>query len=419
MFEVVISLFLRFSGAIAKLILMLYLAKFSDPETLGQFGVIVAIIAIASQVVGLDVHYFNSRIISSEEKNLVSKTIMSQLFLHLLTYIVLIPILVILFLFDFIELKSLMYLFFLIIFEHLSIEASRFLQFILRPNLGAVVLFIRNTLFVIIFIVASFLNQAYLSIDFLMESWLFSIVIAFAFGIYFIKDYIFIDDAKIFMHKSYYYELIKKSFPFLVASIFFLLTQYLDRLILNVFEGDYLVGILFFFASIASALHLFVTYTVGVFHGPIAIKRFRNEGLDGYSSEKFLMVKKSIIATLVALLLCIILINPLLTLINQDYIPYLNVFYIFLVVQVFAVVSDFFQLDLYVRGMDKEIMYSSLAGGVSTFILQIILVKLFSIYGAAFATLLGIMLLTIFRYIFYKRALKKDPDLLFKINKAS
>ena len=94
MFEVVISLFLRFSGAIAKLILMLYLAKFSDPETLGQFGVIVAIIAIASQVVGLDVHYFNSRIISSEEKNLVSKTIMSQLFLHLLTYIVLIPILV-------------------------------------------------------------------------------------------------------------------------------------------------------------------------------------------------------------------------------------------------------------------------------------------------------------------------------------
>jgi O-antigen/teichoic acid export membrane protein len=64
-------------------------------------------------------------------------------------------------------------------------------------------------------------------------------------------------------------------------------------------------------------------------------------------------------------------------------------------------------------------MYSSLAGGVSTFILQIILVKLFSIYGAAFATLLGVMLLTIFRYIFYKRALKRDPDLLFKINKAS
>ena len=82
----------------------------------------------------------------------------------------------------------------------------------------------------------------------------------------------------------------------------------------------------------------------------------------------------------------------------------------FLLAQVLLVISDFFQLDLYVRNFDKAIMKASISAEIFAFIFQIILVKNFSIYGAAAATALGVIMLTIFRYIFYKYEIKKNPD---------
>ena len=84
--------------------------------------------------------------------------------------------------------------------------------------------------------------------------------------------------------------------------------------------------------------------------------------------------------------------------------------------QCFMLVSDFFQLDLYVRNMDHEIMQSSIAAGISTFILQVIFIKFYSIYGAAYAALLGVILLTIYRYIFFKIGIAKNPKLMSQIN---
>ena len=122
------------------------------------------------------------------------------------------------------------------------------------------------------------------------------------------------------------------------------------------------------------------------------------------------MINRSVIAVLVALLLAISLIEPLIEYIGrEEYINYINVFYVFLLAQVLLVISDF-QLDLYVRNFDKAIMKASISAGNFAFIFQIILVKNFSIYGAAAATALGVIMLTIFRYIFYKYEIKKNPD---------
>ena len=64
-----------------------------------------------------------------------------------------------------------------------------------------------------------------------------------------------------------------------------MLLQFIDRFVLNYFDGEYLVES-FFYAGIATSIHLFANYTVGVFHGPIAIKKYRNEGVSSYLKEK-------------------------------------------------------------------------------------------------------------------------------------
>tara|TARA_A100001015_G_scaffold298905_1_gene382271 strand:+ start:1153 stop:2421 length:1269 start_codon:yes stop_codon:yes gene_type:complete len=411
MFKILTSLLLRFSGAIAKFVLTLYLAKFLSPQDLGEIALLIALVTISTQIIGMDVHYFNSRIISSGSKTIASNTIKSQMFLHLISYIFLIPFLSFLVYIGFLKTSFFFLILVIIIFEHLSIEITRFLQFILRPNTGALILFIRNALYVIIFISISLSDKKYLSIDFLLVSWTFSIFIAFLLGIFFIRDYLLLQLSKTNKDLSYYLDLIKRSSPFLISSTFFMLLQFLDRFVLNYFDGEYLVGILFFYAGIATSIHLFANYTVGVFHGPIAIKKFRNEGVDSYLKEKKIMINRSVIAVVVALVLAITLIEPLIEYVGRvEYIDYINIFYIFLLAQVLLVISDFFQLDLYVRNFDKAIMKASISAGIFAFIFQIILVKNFSIYGAATATTIGVIMLTIFRYIFYKYDIKKNPD---------
>ena len=93
MFKILTSLFLRFSGAIAKFVLTLYLAKFLSPQDLGEIALLIALVTISTQIIGMDVHYFNSRIISSGSKTIASNTIKSQIYLHLISYIFLIPFL--------------------------------------------------------------------------------------------------------------------------------------------------------------------------------------------------------------------------------------------------------------------------------------------------------------------------------------
>lgn len=411
MLKISISVFLRFSGAASKLVLLLYLAKFSTTELLGQYGLIVALVAVFSQIIGLDVHYFNSRIISSEAKGVVSRTIRSQLLLHIFCYVIFFPFLLLFSYTNLFELNLLVYIYFIIAFEHLSMEVVRFLMFVLRPNLSALILFIRSTIYVVIFIFITYTDMNNLTLENLLILWLLSNIFGFIFGIIFIRDFIFLKGIGIENTKEYYIELIKKSFPFLIASTFFILIQNLDRFVLKGFEGDYFVGILFFFASIANALYLFVNYTVSVFHGPIAIKKFRKFGLNEYMLEKKLMIKKTIIATIVGALLALLLIQPFLEILGRnEYFSYLNIFYIFLLSQALMCASDFFQLDLYVRNMDKEIMYSSLLSGLLTFIIQVILVFLYGIYGAVTATLLGVIILTYFRYYFFKNSIKKYSE---------
>ena len=70
---------------------------------------------------------------------------------------------------------------------------------------------------------------------------------------------------------------------------------------------------------------------------------------------------------------------------------------------VVLIFSDFSNLDLYVRELDKEIMWATLSSLFFAIVLQTILVWQLGIYGAALGALLSALFLWYMRSYMYKK----------------
>jgi len=410
--EVVVSLVLRLGGAGSKFLLFLYLAKRWVPSDLGVLALIIAVIAIGVQVVGMELHYINSRKVAIATKIEVGLLIKKQFKVHVLSYLIAVPILILVFLSGYLEWQYCVPIVLLFISEHLSQEIMRFLQFIYKSNHGAQLLFVRNGLWVFVLIALFEINANDIGVFEVLLCWLVFSMVSVGLGFWYIREYIFTKNVCSDFTYEWVYALIKSAAPFFVSTIFFTFSQYSDRFILNYFEGKDSVGVFFFMASLATVLNMFVTFGVGVFYGPLAIKSFRNEGLDSFRRTRREFMRKSAIYAFFSFFAGCIFIYPTLKYIDKEYyISNIYVYYSLLAANLLVVASDFTNLELYVRGMDKELMWASVFSSTASIFSQTIFIYLYGLNGAIIGAFAFPVYISCTRMYLYRRAVGREPSL--------
>ena len=412
--KVATSIFFRLLGAGSKFIFFIYLAKKSS-EILGELGLIFAVIAIGVQFAGAEVHNINSREIAIASRQKISALINAQLRLHFLFYLLVIPMLAILSYFKFVDWGYFFWIAILLLSEHLAQELTRVLLFLYKPEISALIIFIKGGLWIFILIVIVDFYGASLTALLAVKIWLLFSILSVLVGAFAIKNYLFCSEYLNIFNTNWVKKILKKTFPFLVAATCFTLAQYVDRFVLERFTGATGVGIYLFFASLASALYLMVSFSVGVFYQPLAVKAFQQGGLLEYKKVKAIFIKKTILFGVAWGFLALVSIHPLLLLIDKsEYFRYESVYYVSVLVNIILIISDFKNLDLYVRGMDSEIMWTTITGLIIATLIQILLVWLFGILGSAFGALLSALFLWYQRNSFYRDAILRTPELLLK-----
>jgi len=413
-FSVVSSLFFRLSAAAAKFILFIYLARNISPEDLGLLGIIIAILIIAVQMTGMELHYVNSRNIAAQEMKNVAPIIKAQFSTHFLSYILALPCLAIVFYFEILDWSYLLSLSALLIFEHLSQEMVRFLQFTFNPVKSAFLIFLRSGVWVFILIILCEFYSFELTVKLVLNLWLIFSIFASIYGAFSLRKFLFKKTEIKLFSLTWLREVLIRSMPFFLTTTCFTLSQFIDRFVLNNIIGGFGVGIFFFMASMASALNLFVSFSVGVFYGPLAIRAFRKDGLQEFKSVKRVFIKKSIIFGCIGLICALMFIHPALYFIDsKEYYNYVNIYYLMLFANCIMVASDFSNLEMYVRGLDIEMMSSAIVGLVMTFIIQVSFISLWGMNGIGFAVILSVATTWLIRHLFFKRAIRLNPDLLF------
>lgn len=408
------SMILRFAGAGSKFILFLYLAKVMQPSDVGLFALIISAIVLAVQVIGLEIHYYNSRLAASQSELEASHTIDSQIKFHITSHFLLFPFLLWVgayYLSNF-ALASIVCA--LVITEHLSQECIRFLQFRFMAEKGAVVVFVRNGAWGYSFIIFIELFGVAPTVINLTVVWLSFSLVALILASYFLRNYVRNFKSKFITSIKETVRIVKRSWPFLVSTSLFVLSQNIDRFLLDYYYNKSIVGVFFFLSSIASVASMAATFGAGVFIGPLIIKAYRSGQINEYKKLRRMLIIKSVILAMGAALVCISLLGYLLDFIGRnDYASQAWLIYVLLAAGLAQVLMEIYSLELYIRGLDIENMLATIVAVIVLLPIQVVLISELGVLGAGVCAFFSPIIILLTRKYFYCGAINKRPDLVY------
>ncbi len=411
------NLLLRGSTLVSRFVLLMFLARYLTPEDLGIWGLMNVTIVMSLYFLGLDFYVFNTReLLANDDKQRVV-LIRDQFVFHGLMYMIVLPILLGVFVFQFIAWKYIGWFYLILVLEHLSQEASRLLTTLFRPVQANLVLFFRSGAWIYAVVATAYLKEDLRGLQTIWTGWAIGVTISIVVAIYILR---FLPWSEI-KNRPVNWEWIKTgtaiALPFLMATMSMVGIQCIDRYFIQYFWGEAEVGFYTFYANIANVIFVFIFTGINMILYPKIIEAFQKGLFDTYRA---LMRKMSIgvVGGIVILsVLAALLINPLLLILDrQEYTQYSHIFYILLVSVAFLTVSYIPHYALFVRKKDKAIVGSSIAALCMAVMANFILVPIYGLTGAAYSAVASMATMFLAKLIM---ALRQNQPEVNKVKQAS
>ncbi|WP_422082727.1 polysaccharide biosynthesis C-terminal domain-containing protein [Ulvibacterium sp.] len=403
------NIFLRGITLLSKFVFIIFLGKYSIDETnLGIFGLLATTIALLIYVLGFDFYVFNTREILASKKEAYAERIRNQMFFHLIAYLVVIPIsLFLVFRLNFIPLEYFWVFVVLLLSEHLGQELYRLFTTLEKSVVANGILFIRSGLWVWIVLFDFFWLGNDIDLRNYIRIWtMTSLLSFFIFGIFLVRT-IEIKKVRYFPPDWKWIGAgINTAGVFFIGSLSFQVIQFSDRYMIDFFYGKKLVGIYTAFAQFTNAIDVFAFSAITMVAYPKLVKSFKEK--KKYEETKTIFSKQLIGLSLI-LILAVGLVGPVILgfLDKEAILDELDTFYVLLGGVFLLIVSNIFHYDLYVKKMDAIILKVALAGMVTNVVLNLVLIPIYGIIGAAMATLMSFFVIFSMKFYFSKKAIKR------------
>ncbi|HEQ3486055.1 TPA: hypothetical protein VGS89_002661 [Vibrio cholerae] len=365
---------LRIVSMTSKLLLMMLLARYFSVKDVGEYGLILALVNILVLIVGLDFYTFSQSELSKNRS--FGEVLSNQLLLHTVTYAVA-------FIWIYTNRSSdysitTLFIFSLLVSEHLNQEISRYLIYFEEQMIASVLLFIRSGLWVLCYVIYILITNSYNLHD-LFVFWLLASICTLVLSTYLLNHKIKIK-IKIKIKTSYinleYLVLgLRKSILILCAGVSFKSLFFLDRYILGSYSSLEVVGIYIFYITLMVSALSFLEPLVISFSYQKLLKSFNSQDYYTYNQ----VLKKSALHSFFFIITIVlgfyIFTQPLLhALGKEEYLSYLwilNYLYPIMALYCFAI---FFHYLLYSIELSRFIFYSH-ASSVLVFLFFVFMLK--------------------------------------------
>lgn len=395
----IINLFLRGITLVSKFFLLLYIARFLSPEELGIWGLMATTITISLYFLGLDFYTYNTRELIAQDETGRMPMIRDQFVFHGLMYVAILPLLSVVFIFDFIPWKYIGWFYALLVLEHLSQESFRLMITLSRPTMASVVLFFRSGAWVYVVLALMFWADDLRTLTFIWSGWLVGVLLSIGLAIYALRHLPWRESRQTPINWLWMKTGVRVSFPFFVATMSFMSMQYADRYFLQHHLGEAMVGIYTFYASISNTIHVFIFTGIIMLLHPRIISAYQK----GHNNEYNRLMKRMswgiFGGVLVLALGAALLITPVLKLVGkQIYTEYLGIFWIMLVSVTVLVAAYIPHYSLFVRKHDIDIVVSAVSALAVGLIANSLLVPIYGLKGAAISTLCSMTTLALVKF---------------------
>jgi O-antigen/teichoic acid export membrane protein len=384
-----------------KFVLLLFIARYLSPEELGVFGLMSVTIAVSLYFLGMDFYVYNTREILAHKEAECVPLIRDQLVFHGLTYVIVLPLLLVVFASGLISWEYIGWFYLLLVLEHLSQEASRLLITLSRSSMANVVLFFRSGAWVYVAVAAGIFLDNARGLPIIWAGWVIGILASLGLTAYALRQMAWQNVSRISINWDWIKNGARISLPFFCATVALMGIQYADRYFLQHYYGEATVGIYTFYAQIANAVQIFVFTGIIMILYPKIVAAYQQGRLGEY---RLLMRKLGLGVTgAVVVLVCAVAaaIKPILVVVGKPiYSEHLTIFWIMLGSVVLLTCSYIPHYALYAKHRDKEIIVSTVVAFGVAIVANGLLVPRYGLHGAAFATMAALAVLGGFKTAF-------------------
>ena len=400
----IINLILRGLTLGSKFLLSIYLVKFLSLEANGEYGIFVATVSLLTYILGMDFYSFNNREILQNNIADAGNKIKNQFILFFYIYLIVLPLLYFLGLFNFIGDEYLLLFYVILIFDHISTELYRLLVVFSKPIQANINLFLRTGIWILVLISAWHYNLNDLkNLESVFYFWMIGSVISVIYSIISLSTLKIKVPWKEKTNNKWILKGLKIALPFFIATLSYKVIQFADRYMVEYYLGTKQTGVYFFFSNISMLIETFVQTTVVMIYSPQLITAFNKDKTSRITVfNKF--SKEIIIYSLVAVAGVCMIIYPLLYIVEKtDLYHSIGVFFVMISTRLIFNISLIYHFKLYVAKKDKVIMTSTVIALIFNIVLNIILIPSYGLIGGSIATLISIIIMMGMKQIYAKQ----------------
>jgi len=401
--ESFINIVLRGATLLSKFIFIFLLGKFAEDEYfLGEYGIITTSISLIIYLVGFDFYVFNTREILKSKESIIEK-IRNQFFFHFIAYSFVLPLtLIIIFYFDFIDIKYFLIVFLLIISEHLGQELFRLYTTLEKSNIANLFFFIKSGLWVWVVLFDFFILKNELDLLKYLIIWASCSWISMVLSMIYLRKIIFIRNFK-FHRPNYSWILkgVKNSSIFFISSLSFLVIQFSDRYMIDFFYGKKMVGVYSAYSQFVNAIDVFIFSAIIMVIYPKLIQLFSDRAA---YKDLFKKLKKYILIASIALIIVSYFVMPTLFVFldKPSFLLNIETFNVLLIGAFFLLMSYSYHYDLYIKKKDTLLLKISLLSMSLNIVLNLYLIPNNGLFGASLATMISFFVLFLLKLIYSK-----------------
>lgn len=397
---------LRGMTLVGKFVLLFFLAKYLAPQDVGLYGFLVVTIAYATYPLGLEFYAYSSREIIKSEPGSRGRILKNQLALHGWLYVVALPLLLMIFYFDFLSWMMAPWFFTLVVLEHVCQEMMRLLIALEKQLVASITLFIRQGLWAYVVIVLMAFDPECRQLDNVLIAWLagaataavasaFALVKALG-GLGFLSEVV---DWR-WIRRG-----LKVAIPMFIGTISLNFVTSVDRYWFESLQGREMLGGYVFYMSISAAMMSFLEAGVFFFMYPsiVAAHSAGNEIL--FKSNLRKMLIHTVVLAVAFAVGVLLFIDWVLLILQRDvYSGMKNILYVFLVAMFFQALSYIPHYALYAQGRDRAIVAAHVLS-VPVFILVVWLaVGWDAFYAVPVGGCVAYMFMLLYKYCAYRYA---------------
>ncbi|MBA4745337.1 MAG: polysaccharide biosynthesis C-terminal domain-containing protein [Muricauda sp.] len=379
----------RLLGLGSRFLLTFLLTKEISLEFQGEYTLMSTTVALLIILFGFDFYVYANRLLIKQKKNEVF-FFKNSLVFYSFSYLLLLP-----FIwyttknFDVVDVGPFWILYFLIVFEHLGQELFRSYIALRKPLFANVLLLLRTGSWAgIIVFGLVFIKDFQISIPGILELWLLFAFITCVLGIAFYPN------IKSFTRERIDFKWIKKGIgvglTMFMSTICLKVIEYSDRYLITFFLDKTELGIYALYFQLANLINVIIFTMYISFIYPDIIQGVHEKSRDSTLGAMKNIQRKTLFIVISYALLSVVLIPIFLKYIGRSELyPNIPIFYILLTAFLFLNLN--FSYHFAIIGFEKEalILKATFLACVFNIFMNILLIPLFGIYGAAVALLTG------------------------------